>query len=217
MIDYSSLLFRVEPMTLQDIPPVMEIEEVAFSLPWSARAYDYELRYNEMAYYLVVRQQSKDVQPLHRPPSGGQVLNVPTEHHAWWRRLWTRRQPQLIPPAPVVGYAGFWVMVDEAHISTVATHPQWLRQGIAQLLLIAMTERAAEIGARVMTLEVRVSNMGAQTLYRKFGFEVVGRRPQYYSDNREDALIMTTPPITSAEYQRVFQERKVVLLTRLSR
>ena len=205
MIDYASLPFRVEPMTLQDIPLVMEIEEVAFSLPWSARAYDYELRYNEMTYYFVVRQQGRGVQ-----------LNAPARQSRW-RRLWMRRQSQPILPAPVVGYAGFWVMVDEAHISTLATHPQWLRQGIAQLLLIAMTERAAEIGAHAMTLEVRVSNTGAQTLYREYGFEVVGRRPQYYSDNREDALIMTTSPITSAEYQRVFQERKAVLLTRLSR
>jgi len=167
-----------------------------------------------MAYYFVVRQQSRDVQSLHHPQ--GQVLNVPTRQ-AWWRRFWVRRQPQPILPAPIVGYAGFWVMVDEAHISTLATHPQWLRQGIAELLLIAMTERAAEMGARVMTLEVRASNTSAQALYRKYGFEVVGRRPQYYSDNREDALIMSTPPITSAEYQRVFQDRKAVLLTRLSR
>jgi [ribosomal protein S18]-alanine N-acetyltransferase len=215
MIDYSSLPFRVEPMTLQDIPPVMEIEEVAFSLPWSARAYDYELRYNEMASYFVVRQQDRNVQPLRHPQ--GQELSIPAEHQLWWRWLWTRRQPPPVPSAPVVGYAGFWVMVDEAHISTIATHPQWLRQGIAELLLIAMTERATEIGACVMTLEVRVSNTGAQALYRKYGFQVAGRRPQYYSDNREDALIMTTPPVTSVEYQRVFQDRKTVLLTRLSR
>jgi len=111
----------------------------------------------------------------------------------------------MCPPAGGT-LLGFWMQ-----------RAQWLRQGIAELLLIAVTERAAEIGARVMTLEVRVSNTSAQALYRKYGFEVVGRRPQYYSDNREDALIMTTPPITSAEYQRVFQERKAVLLTRLSR
>ncbi|MEW5717504.1 MAG: ribosomal protein S18-alanine N-acetyltransferase, partial [Chloroflexota bacterium] len=109
------------------------------------------------------------------------------------------------------------VMVDEAHISTVATHPQWRRQGIGELLIIAMIERAAEIGARLMTLEVRVSNVDAQALYRKYGFDVVGHRPQYYSDNREDALIMTTPPIISAEYQRVFQERKAARLALLSR
>ncbi len=205
MIDYSNLLFRVEPMTLQDISPVMEIEDVAFSLPWSARAYDYELRYNEMAYYFVARQQYRDVQS-----------NVPAPR-LWWQRLFALRRLKLIPPKPIVGYAGFWVMVDEAHISTLATHPQWRRQGIAELLIIAMLERAAEIGARLMTLEVRVSNVDAQALYRKYGFDVVGRRPQYYSDNREDALIMTTPSIASAEYQRVFQERKTARLALLSR
>jgi ribosomal-protein-alanine N-acetyltransferase len=74
MIDYSSLAFRVEPMTLQDIPPVMEIEEVAFSAPWSARAYDYELRYNEMAYYLVARRQGRDEDI------------VASVRPSWWRR-----------------------------------------------------------------------------------------------------------------------------------
>jgi ribosomal-protein-alanine N-acetyltransferase len=125
------------------------------------------------------------------------------------------RPERTISAGVIAGYAGFWVMVDEAHISTLATHPAWRRQGVAELLLIAMTEHAAEIGARVMTLEVRVSNTGAQALYRKFGFEVVGRRLQYYSDNREDALIMTTPPVASAEYQRIFQELKTGLLARL--
>jgi ribosomal-protein-alanine N-acetyltransferase len=99
----------------------------------------------------------------------------------------------------------------------LATHPQWRRRGIAELLLIVMTERAAERGARVLTLEVRVSNHGAQALYRKYRFEVAGKRARYYSDNNEDALIMTTPPITSAEYQRFFQNAKAQLLTRLTR
>jgi ribosomal-protein-alanine N-acetyltransferase len=214
MIDCSSLAFRIEPMTPQDIPAVMEIEEVSFSAPWSARAYDYELRYNEMAYYFVARWQGGGVQPLHRPH--GQVLNAPARQ-AWWQRLFVRPESPTCPAAPIAGYAGFWVMVDEAHISTVATHLQWRRRGIAELLLIAMVERAAEIGAQVMTLEVRVSNVGAQALYRKHGFDVVGRRSHYYSDNSEDALIMTTPAITSAEFQRVFQELKTGLLARLSR
>ena len=207
MIDYSALSFRVEAMTLPDIPPVMEIEEVSFSAPWSARAYDYELRYNEMAYYFVVRAQGRDV-----------ACNVSTQtRQAWWRRWFAHAHAPVGAPAPVVGYAGFWVMVDEAHISTLATHPQWRRRGIAELLLLAMTERAAELDARVLTLEVRASNVSAQALYRKYGFDVVGRRTQYYSDNNEDALIMTTPPLTSAEYQRDLQALKTALLTRLSR
>ncbi len=201
MIDYTPLSFRVDPMTLQDIPAVMEIEEASFSAPWSARAYDYELRYNEMAYYFVARLQDGGVQP-----------NLPAKQ-SWWRRLFARSQ--TITSAPIVGHAGFWVMVDEAHISTLATRPGWRRRGIAELLLIVMTERAAEIGVRVLTLEVRLSNVSAQALYHKYRFEIVGRRVQYYSDNNEDALIMTTPPIASAEYQRFFQGMKAELLSRL--
>jgi ribosomal-protein-alanine N-acetyltransferase len=199
MIDYSTLLFRVEPMTVQDIPAVMEIEQQSFSAPWSASAYDYELRYNKMAYYFVARLQRQT-----RPESPRQV---------WWQRL--RALWAAPPTAPIVGHAGFWMMVDEAHISTLATHPMWRRRGIAELLLVAMSERAMEIGARVMTLEVRVSNLSAQALYRKYRFEVVGQRVRYYSDNGEDAWVMTTPPIGSAEYQRFFQERKTRLLARL--
>ncbi|MCI0478878.1 MAG: ribosomal protein S18-alanine N-acetyltransferase [Anaerolineales bacterium] len=207
MIDYTSLLFRVDPMTLQDIPAVMEIEEASFSAPWSARAYDYELRYNEMAYYFVARPQGRGVQSNILAP------NVPARQ-SWWRRLFARSQ--TIASVPIVGHAGFWVMVDEAHISTLAARTEWRRRGIAELLLIAMTERAAEIGARVMTLEVRVSNVSAQALYHKYRFEIMGRRVQYYSDNNEDALIMTTPPIASAEYQRFFQAMKTELLSRLA-
>ena len=208
MIDYSLLTFRVEPMSVQDIPAVMEIEAVSFATPWSERAYDYELRYNEMARYYVARPQDGD---------GIDVPgNVATVHQSW-RQLFARNRTLTRTRTPLVGYGGFWMMADEAHISTLATHPQWRRRGIAELLLIAMAERAAEVGAFVLTLEVRVSNVGAQALYRKYGFQVVGRRVKYYSDNSEDALIMTTSPITSAQYQRVLQELKAQLLTRLSR
>lgn len=200
MIDYSTLLFRVEPMTVRDIPAVMEIEYQSFSAPWSASAYDYELRYNAMAHYFVARPQML--------PS-----TVPTVSSLWQRLRARWHTP--IQSAPIVGHAGFWIMVDEAHISTLATHPQWRRRGIAELLLVAMTERAAELGLRVMTLEVRVSNVTAQALYRKYRFEIVGQRVHYYSDNGEDAWIMTTPLITSAEYQCFFQARKAELLARL--
>lgn len=202
MIHYASLLFRIEPMTFQDIPAVMAIEEAAFSAPWSARAYEYELRYNDSAHYFVARPQNYLVSPR------------VSARRAWWQRMWGHTPPPL--RAPIVGYAGFWMMVDEAHISTLATHPQWRRRGIAELLLIAMAERAAEIGARVLTLEVRVSNRDAQALYRKYRFEVMGQRVRYYSDNGEDALIMTTPPLASADYQRSFQELKTRLMARLA-
>ena len=93
----------------------------------------------------------------------------------------------------IVGFAGVWLMVDEAHVTTFAIHPDWRRQGIGRQLLLNLVELSITIGARRMTLEVRASNDVAQSLYRSFGFEVAGRRPRYYTDDGEDALVMTTP------------------------
>jgi [ribosomal protein S18]-alanine N-acetyltransferase len=98
----------------------------------------------------------------------------------------------------VVGYAGVWLMVDEAHITTFAVHPDWRRQGVGSRLLLALLAVAEELGADRMTLEVRVSNAAAQALYRSHGFAIAGRRERYYTDDGEDAYIMTTPPLTSA-------------------
>jgi len=97
----------------------------------------------------------------------------------------------------VVGYAGVWLMVDEAHITTFAVHPDWRRQGIGRRLMYALLVVASELGATRMTLEVRVSNLPAQGLYRAHGFEIAGRRERYYTDDGEDAYIMTTPHLAS--------------------
>lgn len=90
----------------------------------------------------------------------------------------------------VVGYAGMWVLIDEAHITNIAVHPDYRRQGIGERLLRELVLRARNRGARRMTLEVRPSNEGAQRLYAKFGFKPKGIRKGYYTDNREDAIIM---------------------------
>jgi len=92
----------------------------------------------------------------------------------------------------IVAYGGMWLMVDEAHITTFAVHPAWRRQRIGERLLLAFLDVAAARQAREATLEVRLSNISARRLYEKYGFRPVGIRPRYYSDNGEDALIMTT-------------------------
>jgi ribosomal-protein-alanine N-acetyltransferase len=97
----------------------------------------------------------------------------------------------------VVGYAGMWLMVDEAHITTFAIHPAWRRRGIGERLLLALLDLAVDRRAREATLEVRLSNLPARRLYEKYGFRPVGLRPNYYSDDREDALIMTTESLDS--------------------
>ena len=95
----------------------------------------------------------------------------------------------------VVGFAGMWLMVDEAHITTFATHPAWRRRRIGERLLLSLLDLAVDRRAREATLEVRLSNLAARRLYEKYGFRPVGLRPNYYSDDREDALVMTTEPL----------------------
>ena len=92
----------------------------------------------------------------------------------------------------VVGYAGIWLMVDEAHITTFAVHPDFRRRRVGERMLQRLFEIAAAMNAEWLTLEVRASNLPAQRLYEKYGFRRAGVRRRYYSDNNEDALIMWT-------------------------
>lgn len=90
----------------------------------------------------------------------------------------------------VVGYAGLWKIVDEGHITNIAVHTEFRGKGIGSSLLQALISLAKNEGIQSMTLEVRKSNLAAQGLYHKYGFEVGGLRKSYYSDNSEDAIIM---------------------------
>lgn len=90
----------------------------------------------------------------------------------------------------VVGYAGMWLIMDEAHITNIAIHPDYRGQKRGEKLLRRLMEEARSHGMRKMTLEVRRSNKVAQNLYEKMGFYATGFRPRYYSDNNEDAMIM---------------------------
>jgi len=103
----------------------------------------------------------------------------------------------------LIAYAGIWLMVDEAHITTFAVLPVYRRRGIGGRLLLELIDLAADLGATVVTLEVRLSNAVARRLYQAFGFRPVGVRPRYYSDDGEDALIMTTEGLDAPDMQRL--------------
>lgn len=90
----------------------------------------------------------------------------------------------------IVGYAGMWLIIDEAHVTNIALAAAYRGAGLGEQLVRALMELARERGAVSMTLEVRVSNVKAQALYTKLGFVSRGKRRNYYTDNREDALIM---------------------------
>jgi len=91
----------------------------------------------------------------------------------------------------VVGMLVMWRIIDEAHIGTLAVHPEFRRRGIGKKLLQVALDEAKTAGATYVYLEVRRSNLVAQSLYQAFGFKQVGIRPRYYQDNNEDALLMT--------------------------
>ena len=90
----------------------------------------------------------------------------------------------------IVGMIVVWLIVEEAHVATLATHPDFRRRGIGQRLLSHALRYLIDEGARSSFLEVRESNFSAQEMYRKFGYEAAGRRPHYYRDNDEDAILM---------------------------
>lgn len=108
----------------------------------------------------------------------------------------------------IVGMIVVWLIIDEAHIATIAVHPEYRGHGIAEELLSNALAGAIQQGMSSATLEVRANNHAAQRLYQRFGFEVVGLRPRYYRDNQEDALIMTAHDLTSA-YQHWLENKPI--------
>ena len=120
------------------------------------------------------------------------------------RYVLDRMAKPKLPSGYIAGFIGLWFVVDEAHVVIIGLREVDRRKGIGELLVISAIEQAVENDSRVVTLEVRESNKPAIELYRKYGFQEVGLRRRYYSDNGENAVIMTTPPIHSVNYQTQF-------------
>ena len=139
-------------------------------------------------------------------------FSTPWPSNAYRSELMTNRLASYLVArieGRIVGYGGMWLMVDEAHITTFAVHPAWRRQRIGERLLLAFLDLARDRHAREATLEVRLSNLAARRLYEKYGFRPVGLRPRYYSDNNEDALIMTTEPLSDVRVKARIERLRV--------
>ena len=141
---------EIRRMALDDLPAVIELDKLSFSLPWPERSFRFELTEN-------------------------------TASRCWVAELDGR----------IVGMIVAWLLVDEAHIATLATHPGFRRQGVARNLLTYALRYMSKEGAVTSFLEVRESNTAAQEMYHQFGYEEVGRRKRYYKDTNEDAILMT--------------------------
>jgi ribosomal-protein-alanine N-acetyltransferase len=121
-----------------------------------------------------------------------------------------------IAEGQILAYGGFWLMADEAHIATIASHPDWRGCGLGLHLMLELLDAAIARGARCSTLEVRVNNSQARQLYEKLGYEVMGRRRRYYRDG-EDGLIMTTPPLDSREMRAILAAARQEALAKMQK
>jgi len=210
------LPYYIRQMYKEDTDQIMAIDREAFPTQWPPPNYQRELQ-NRLSHYIVACDEDR---PIERPemediPKNGFVKSVPI-----WGRLFRRRNSSSNDLSPsrrhyIVGFSGFWIMADEAHISSIAVRESYRQQGIGELLLISIIGMAMELKARIITLEVRASNTTAQNLYTKYGFTQVGVRRGYYIDDREDGIIMTTESINSDAFQTNFQQLKRVLSKRL--
>jgi ribosomal-protein-alanine N-acetyltransferase len=175
--------YLTRPMTEADISQVADIEAESFPTTWPRTAYRRELN-NRLARYLVLVDRS------HAPV--GQRPRVQKSFFGLRRRVIEEEQATM---DYIVGYVGVWFMVDEAHVVAIAVRESYRGHGLGELLLSQAMALAMENELGIITLEVRRSNLVAQALYEKYRFLKVGVRRRYYSDNHEDAIIMSTPPI----------------------
>jgi [ribosomal protein S18]-alanine N-acetyltransferase len=166
----------LRPMQLSDVDEVVEIDRLAFPTPWPARTYRYEILNNDRSLMIVLEHK----QQASASKNGSSGLGQ------WFKWL----SGDSAHSGNLIGYSGMWHIADEAHVSTIATHPDWRGYKLGELLLWSMVRKAIQNDARMVTLEVRVSNTVAQNLYRKYGFEIMGRRKGYYRDDGEDAYMM---------------------------
>ena len=127
-----------------------------------------------------------------------QSFSTPWPANAFREELTSNRMARYIVArldGEIAGYAGLWVVVDEGHITTFGVHPERRRRGVGKRMLLHLAELTVRLGGERMTLEVRASNAAAQALYAQFGFLPAGVRRGYYTDDGEDAIVMTTPPL----------------------
>lgn len=198
----------IRPMQLADIKQVKEIDRQAFPTLETSLSFKRELR-NEIARYIVA----------YELDNSGTDSPVTTSDSIFSRTIQKLRMLTLGPPPTkqrIVGFAGVWFMAREAHLITIAVRESYRGISVGEYLLAAVIDVAIETKAGFVTLEVRSSNQTAQSLYEKYGFMKTGERKGYYSDTRENAIIMTTSDINSDGYCNRFKRLKEQLLKKIA-
>jgi ribosomal-protein-alanine N-acetyltransferase len=207
-------------MRQDDVAEVSHVERRCFSNPWPSSAYRRELRNPLQNYYVILRAYPGQPDVTAQPPgSNGHQSGRQADGPRSLPRLpllsFVRKTTPERSQPHIAGFAGMWLLYDEAHITTIGVDPDYRGRGLGELLLTDLIDEAVERGATWLTLEVRVSNDVAQRLYEKYGFSVHGTRRRYYSDNGEDAYIMWSRSLKDLEYRTLLQSLHAAIIERL--
>jgi len=183
-------------MRRKDVPRVVSIDRMSFPSPWSAHSYNYEVA--ESTYSHMVALEA----PIEQPIQGFKKFV-----HAF-----SGQRARVETVQQVVAYGGLWNIAGEAHISTIASHPDFRGRGWGEVILASMIDKAINLQAEYIVLEVRVSNTVAQRLYEKYEFATVDIKRNYYRDDREDAYDMRLDLEDTALIQRFYQRFEQIKL-----
>lgn len=201
-------MIYIRDMNLRDVAQAAEIEREAFPPPWPPTNFKRELTSNWLTCYLVAcKQLEHSITPAGEHSSSAGVAPPASKLGSLRSGLMRWLGAENVEPLTsqlILGFVGLWFMVDEAHLSYIAVRTAHRQHGIGERLLIAAIEASLERNAQFITLEVRASNEAAKGLYRKYGFEEVGIRRAYYTDNKEDAVLMTLQTINSPTFRASF-------------
>ena len=200
---YSVRLAREE-----DISQLAEIEKEAFPTNWPATPFRRDLSRESISVLVISLLPEDDDSTPDASDNPAGAADHPRGLVGLLARIFrgqNHRQANRGAAEFIAGYVATSYMTDEAHVTGIAMRGSHRGRGLGELLLMSSIELAMRRNSRVVTLEVRVSNHVAQSLYTKYGFDQAGLRKGYYTDNHEDAYIMTTAPITSPEYSDKFR------------
>jgi ribosomal-protein-alanine N-acetyltransferase len=191
-------------MQVADVAQVVTIDELSFTAPWPDRSYRFEINESNVSYMLVLEQ------PTPRPATG---------LRRWWNTLLGNHASA--ESYVIVGYGGLWKIAEEAHISTIATHPDYRGRNFGEIMLAGMLRRSIALHAAYVVLEVRVTNEVAQNLYLKYGFAIHGVKKNYYHHDNEDAydmrLELTRPAIDNFNRQYAALQQHIQFRDQYSR
>ncbi len=217
--------YVVKPMKLGHVADVGRVERECFTTPWPLSAYRREVRDNKNSRYIVLVWRDGYVEPAEAAsiyskrgsPKSGHPANGGLTGAVQWlfRPFNDMSEPNTEVSHSLVGFAGIWLIANEAHVTTIGVKESLRGRGLGELLFASLIDVSMQLKARRVTLEVRVSNEGAQKLYHKYGFSQQGIRKKYYSDNKEDAAIMWSGNLADSEYRDSLRSNMTQLTARL--